>query len=174
MPQADIVLGYMLPNRTFMVSDRKASNGRAAAPVDPQQDAIPIRGGASVIDGKWVSQFQRLKRTGDANDTDIDLSTDVNMIFAYHDSAPAVVPTNGSNPEYRATITKHTKVGKLVLKMNDPSQVEAARAGATGSTAAPIAPGSQSAKTKSSASTVILSFASVVLASVFMAVSVSL
>ncbi|ORZ40755.1 DOMON domain-domain-containing protein [Catenaria anguillulae PL171] len=171
MPQADIVLGYMLPNRTFMVSDRKASNGRAAAPVDPQQDAIPIRGGAAVVDGKWVSQFQRPKRTGDSNDEVINLDQDVNMIWAIHETAPAVVPTNGTNPEYRATITKHTKVGRLVLKMKDPAQIEAAKQGAAGSPAPPAQGGNQAANPPSSASTVIVSLASVALSCMFVAVS---
>lgn len=126
MPQADIVVGYVV-NKQFVVSDRKASAGKSPPPVDNQQDALALGGGKDILPGKWVSHFQRMKKTGDSNDTEVDLNSPVNMIYAYHTTTGVTVPNTGSNPELRATLTKHTNQGKLVLDMKDQTQVAAAK-----------------------------------------------
>ncbi|KAI9172871.1 hypothetical protein H9P43_007002 [Blastocladiella emersonii ATCC 22665] len=128
MAGSDIVLGYV-KDGTFIVSDRKATNGKGAPSVDENQDALPVGGGKNATTKKWVSHFQRPKKTGDANDVDIDLNQPLNLVWAYHDSVAVDFAANAAapNPEFRGKVVQHSQRGKLIVDLKNKEQTDMAK-----------------------------------------------
>ncbi|KAI9220430.1 hypothetical protein BC828DRAFT_405829 [Blastocladiella britannica] len=143
---ADIYVGYVLPNSTFFVSNRRAT-AHAPPAVVPLQNGVPIKGGKAVLPGYWVSHFQRPKANGDGNLTVVDTTKPISMIFAFHDSVPVNFTVNAAlpNSEFRGALVQHTMRGKLTVDLNDKAQQAAAAAG-------PAPGGAASSPTSTSAS----------------------
>ncbi|KAL7752610.1 Twinfilin-1 [Sorochytrium milnesiophthora] len=134
MTDADLYVGYVR-NGKFIISSRRAPQ-HAPPLVQVNQTAVPVRGGKAVEPGKWVSQFQRLKKTGDPQGKTVDTSGPVNLVWSYNTQTPVDFTAAGTGPDsdFKGKIVKHLQKGKISVNLKDAAQVSLAASASTGST----------------------------------------